>query len=147
MHHPRFNSLALPCLLLLAACGVQLAGCSKGPPPPASVLATTVELIVEPAQLSLTPGDQAQLSAQANDASGAPIGGAHIRYSVADARVLQVTDRGLVTSLGPATPRTEVIIASGRSEKRVPVNVVAAPVPAPAAAPTSAPAASSSVTP
>jgi hypothetical protein len=136
MHHPRF--------LLLTVCFVQFAGCSRSPPPlPASAAAATTELIVEPEQLNLTAGGQAQLSVQANDAAGAPVGGAHFRYFVADARVLQVSDRGLVTSLGPATARTEVIIGSGRSEKRIPVSVVAAPAPATAATP----AASASVTP
>ena len=130
MHHPRFASLALPGLLLFTGCGAQLAGCSRSPPPPtASVVAATVELIVVPAQLSLRAGDQAQLSAQANDGAGIPIGGAHFRYSVADPRVLRVSDRGLVTSLGLVAARTEVIIASGRSEKRIPVSVIAAPEP------------------
>lgn len=128
MHHSSFQSLALAGLILLAACATLFAGCSRSPAPlPVKIPATTVELVVEPAQLNLTAGGQAQISAQANDAAGMPVGGAHLRFRVSDARVLQVSDRGLVTSLGPATARTEVIIASGGSEKRIPVSVAAAP--------------------
>lgn len=106
-------------LALLAAAN---SGCAEEPARAAARMAEPAEIIVEPAELQLAAGSEAELAAQVNDASGQPIGGAEIDFSVADARVLSVSQRGQVTSRGPAA-ESAVIVASGRSSRRVPVIV------------------------
>lgn len=114
---------SVPRIALLAAMLAIFAGCSPAQAPSAPPQPATASLVVNPPQFLLQPGASAQLSAQANDASGQPIGGAQFRFSAADSKVLQVSDRGLVTALGPAAARTLIIVASGRAEKRVPAEV------------------------
>jgi hypothetical protein len=100
-------------------------GCAPpGVPPPLPPPATVMEVIAVPTELSLEAGGQAQISVQANDASGAAVGGTTFRFTSSDPRLLEVSERGLVSSVGPATTRADIIIASGRYERRVPVVVV-----------------------
>lgn len=109
------------------ACGLYLAilaaGCAPEPGP-AARQPEVEAVVVEPAQLSLQAGGEAWLGAQANDASGQPIGRAQFRFRAEDPRLLQVSDRGQVIALGPVTPQTGVVVASGGREKRVPVTVL-----------------------
>lgn len=106
-------------VVLVSGCAQEPAGAATGTPEPAGI-------IVEPAELRLAAGSAGELAAQVNDAAGQPIGGAEIRFSAVDDRVLEVSRRGTVTSLGPAA-RTAIVVASGRSTQRVPVEVVAGP--------------------
>lgn len=112
---------------LLAGVFALAAGCSRTPPPPSLPERATAIVLVDPAQISLRAGAAAQLAVQANDASGQPIGGARFRFMAADPKVLQVSDRGLVTALGPAIAQTQVVVASGRAEQRVSVAVLPGP--------------------
>ncbi len=82
---------------------------------------------MRPAQLSLQAGSAGQLSAQANDATGQPVGGASFRFTASDPKVLQVSDQGLVTALGPASTRTQIIVASGAAQLHVQVAVQPGP--------------------
>ena len=117
----RFASL--PCFVLLPGSILLLSGCGRSPAPAAAPQTPATAILAEPAQLELLAGAEAQVSAQANDAAGQPIGGAKFRFSVTDAKVLRVSDRGLVTSLGPVSSRSQVTIASGAAEVNVPVVV------------------------
>jgi hypothetical protein len=89
-------------------------------------IAETSRLVCEPERLSLTAGASGNLRARANDDAGRPIEGASIRFSVADPRLLRVTNLGEVTSLGPAG-RSSVLITSGSHSLIVPVDVSAGP--------------------
>ena len=88
--------------------GCVLAGCSQPAEEVAAAVREPAEVIVEPVQLTLQAGGEAWLSAQANDASGQPIGGASFRFTPADAAVLKVSGQGLVTALGPVNAGTIV---------------------------------------
>jgi hypothetical protein len=106
---------------------LALLGCGREPAVPAAPIRQAFEIVVEPAHLQLQAGGTGQLSAQANDNAGQPIGGASIRFRAADTKLLRVTDQGLVTSVGPATAQTQVVVISGRLERLVPVVVVPGP--------------------
>jgi len=115
------RNIGLP-LAALAVLAVASSGCAEEPARAAARMAEPAEIIVEPAELQLAAGSEAELAAQVNDAAGQPIGGAEIDFSVADAGVLAVSQRGRVSSRGPAA-ESAVIVASGRSSRRVPVIV------------------------
>lgn len=117
-------ALAVVRLVLMSSAGALAAGCSRSPTPLASAPAEPSSILVEPATLTLAAGHSAWLAAQANDTAGQPIGGAIFRFTTPDSRVLQVSDNGLVTALGPASTQAAVIVASGRHEERVPVVVL-----------------------
>jgi hypothetical protein len=108
-------------LMVLA---VALASCERtfGP----AKVAETIQLICDPGTLSLSAGASGKLAVRANDAAGQRIDGAGISFTAADPRLLRVTARGEVTSLGPAGA-TAVSITSGPRSLTVPVDVVAGP--------------------
>ncbi len=112
------------------ACGLYLAvlaaGCARDEPPAAQPR-DVAAVVVNPPQLTLQAGGDAWLGAEANDAGGQPIGGAQFSFRPEDSRLLRVSDRGQVIALGPATPQTSVIVASGGAERRVPVTVLPGP--------------------
>ena len=107
-----------------AAVVLMLAGCSRAPLAAPDGMAPASEILVEPPRLLLKAGDEAQLSAQANDVNGSPVGGAEFAFASADPKLIRVSQRGLVTSLGPAATKTEVIVSSGPAETRVAVVIV-----------------------
>lgn len=106
---------------LLAALA-WLGGCT-GPAPPEPPRPEISQLLVLPESLHLEAGGAANLAAQANDASGAPIGGAQFTFAAADERILRVSQSGEVIALGPVTPETFVVVASERLTRRIPVEV------------------------
>jgi hypothetical protein len=103
--------------------GCTLVGCSQDAAKVSAPAAEPAEVLVEPAQLALQSGGEAWLAAQANDAAGQPIGGASFSFTPVDPQVLRVSARGRVSSLGPASARTGVRVASGHRERLVPVVV------------------------
>jgi hypothetical protein len=104
-----------------------LLGCSREAPVAATPVREPFEIVVVPAHLTLQAGGEGQLSAQTNDSSGQPIGGASIDFRAADPTLLRVTEQGHVTSVGPATPETRVTVVSGRLQRVVPVVVTPGP--------------------
>lgn len=110
---------------VLGAVLVSLAGCSSGEVPvERSATDAIVELIVEPAQLTLRSGEQGLLAAQANDERRRAIGGAEFEFSVEDPALLSVTPQGVVTALGPAAAQTHVRVASWLTIRDVPVRIL-----------------------
>jgi Bacterial Ig-like domain (group 1) len=79
---------------------------------------------VVPGELTVTSGAGAQLAAQVNDAAGQPIGGARIVFSSADTRLVEVSDLGYVTSVGPVG-QTSIRVASGGQQAIVPIFITA----------------------
>jgi hypothetical protein len=120
----RYRVAEIRPVLLIAGLGTLLIGCSRAPAPAAASTPEVSSILVEPAALTLAAGHDAWLAAQANDTAGRPIGGAQFRFTPQDPRVLQVSEEGHVTALGPASAQTAVIVASGRQETRVPVVVL-----------------------
>ncbi|MBV6416183.1 MAG: hypothetical protein CMLOHMNK_00714 [Steroidobacteraceae bacterium] len=116
---------ARPCsprLAGLLAAGALLCACT-GPAPPATPRPEISQLLVLPGSLHLGAGEAANLAAQANDSTGAPIGGAQFTFAADDARTLRVSQTGRVIALGPVTPATFVTVSSERLTRRVPVSV------------------------
>ncbi len=102
-------------------------GCTREPETVVESVPEPMEIIVEPAELRLAAGSQAALSAQANDDAGQPVGGAPIRFTAPDSQLLNVSDRGIVSALGPVG-RSAIIVSSGRLERRVAVEIEAGPL-------------------
>jgi hypothetical protein len=115
------------CVALQIYMGSVLTGCAREPAEEAAPLREVAEVIVEPAQLTLQAGGEAWLAGQANDSTGQPVGGAKLQFRQADPHFLSVSQQGLVTSLGPATVQTHVVVASGGQERLVPVVVLCGP--------------------
>jgi hypothetical protein len=105
-----------------------VSGCARDGDSVAPPQVEPFEVIVEPGQLSLQAGGTAMLAGQVNDSKGFPIGGAPLQFAVAAGAPLRVNAQGIVESTGPAVDRTYIIISSGAREKRVPVQVTAAPL-------------------
>ena len=118
-HPPRFFSPLAGGLLL----ALLLAGCSPAEPPPEPPREPAAVAVI-PAGLELRAGETAQLAAQVNDDAGQPIGGAEILFTSDATALAGVTRDGLVTATGPVGS-TELRVASGRAEVRVPVTVIA----------------------
>lgn len=109
-------------LSLLAFGALVLAGCYQSesiPPLPMSIVR---EVLVFPAELTLTAGSSKQLSAQLNDSTGEPVGGARVSYRTDHPRLLEVSSRGRVRSRGPAGSGV-VVVGSGVAEARVAITV------------------------
>ena len=118
--HLRFRCRRLvDCAVVILALAV--AGCER-----TTELAEVARLSCDPARLSLTAGGRGVLEAKAIDAVGKPIDGASIHFRVSDPRLLRVTARGEVTSMGPAG-RGSISIASGSRSLTVPVDIVRGP--------------------
>ncbi len=115
-----------PCRMSLLAFGAMvLAGCYQSksiPPLPMSIVR---EVLVFPAELTLTGGTSKQLSAQLNDSSGEPVGGALVSYRTDHPQLLEVSSRGRVRSRVPAGSGV-VMVGSGVAEARVAITVFAA---------------------
>lgn len=92
----------------------------KAPPAPESAVAVAVR----PATVRLRSGESRQLSAQANDAAGAAIGGATLQYVSKTPALLTVSSTGIVTSVGPAGSG-QVEVASGKASATVEVSITA----------------------
>src|SRR5688500_17313637 len=103
---------------------VALACCERtfGP----AKVAETIQLNSDAGTISLRDGSSRKPAVPANDAAGQRNDGAGISFTAADPRLLRVTARGEVTSLGPAGA-TAVSITSGPRSLTVPVDVVAGP--------------------
>lgn len=98
-------------------------GCDRGreaPPAPGPA----ISVVARPAALRLRSGESRQLAAQANDAAGAPIGGAPLVFSSKTPALLTVSAEGLVSSVGPAGSGL-IEVASGDVHAVVDVAVVA----------------------
>lgn len=106
-----------PRLLLLVT---VLAACAREPETAAPPEAANVHVV--PAELALTSGESAQLSAEVGDATGEPIGGAHIEFRSHEPGIATVTEHGRVTAAGPVGT-TFVRVMSGAREVEVPVRV------------------------
>lgn len=113
MHSPRFLALAL-----LAACGKDASG------PNVSIVTIT------PASVTLGVGSSQLLSAQALDATLAPVTGASVRWSSSASSIVAVTNEGLVfgqaagtatitASAGNASGTATVTVASGAATNAV----------------------------
>lgn len=110
----------ITCTILIT---FALAGCAREEQPsaPAPVIVPT-EVIVMPATLDLAAGSGGQLAAQSNDGAGQPIGGAPITYAAETPVLLQVSDSGYVSSLGPAG-LGYVSVISGSTARKVEVRI------------------------
>lgn len=107
------RSLPATLLILAAACAPAE---RRGTAEPARV-------DVRPALLRLAAGGSAQLTAEALDEQGRPIGGAELRFTSTDPAILQVSPLGLVSAPGPVGAAT-IHVASGARSAAVPVTVV-----------------------
>lgn len=112
------------CVGSLMLSAMAVAGCDRTPG--TAKIAEASEVICEPSQLSLMAGASGMLSARANDALGQPIDGATFEFRASDPRLLRVTAKGEVTSLGPAG-QSSILITSGSRSLTVPVDVSAGP--------------------
>jgi len=108
-------------LLLLA---LALVAC-RAAPPDAQAPVVPAAVLVEPAVLALRAGESGQLSAQANDALGQPIGGAPLTFETREPGLLRVTGNGLVSSVG-STGTAHVDVSSGSTRASVVVTVTPA---------------------
>ncbi|MEZ5499884.1 MAG: hypothetical protein R3E77_10720 [Steroidobacteraceae bacterium] len=81
-------------------------------------------ILVQPASVTMQAGQSRQLQAQVNDASGQPIAGARLSYSLAGGCCVTVSATGLVSATGPVG-EASVRVASGRRANTVPVVVSA----------------------
>lgn len=115
---PRIHSKLAGGVLL----ALPLVGCGPAEPPPEPPREAAVSVV--PVALELRAGETAQLAAQVNDDAGQPIGGAEIVFTSDAVALADVTRDGLVTATGPVGS-TQLRVASGRAEVRVPVTVVA----------------------
>lgn len=102
---------------------LPLLGCAPPQPPPEPPREAAAVAVI-PAALELRAGETAQLAAQVNDDAGQPIGGAEIVFTSDAGAIAGVTRDGLVTATGPVGS-TQLRVASGRAEFRVPVAVIA----------------------
>jgi len=85
------------------------------------------DVIVRPVVVRLRAGEAAQLSAQVNDSTGRPIGGAELTYETTTPRLVRISPAGAVSSLGPVGDGS-IRVSSGSTWREVAV-VVAAGVP------------------
>lgn len=114
----------LACFARTRTCALVLlaVGCGKDPVPEAPPT-TPAAVVVTPKKLTLRAGNSAQLSAQSNDASGQPIGGAPLAFASRNPGLLTVSPYGLVTSVGPVGTDA-VTVTSGPRSARVLVTIV-----------------------
>lgn len=84
-------------------------------------------VVVVPAALSISAGEDAWLAAEARDVAGQPVGGASLRFRAEQPEYLRVGDNGRVSALGRAVERSWVVVSSGAREARVPVAVLPGP--------------------
>jgi hypothetical protein len=100
-----------------------LTGCQARTPSPEQTI-VPAEVLVEPRSVSLRAGESCQLSAQANDGLGQPIGGAPIAFETSDPDLLRVTPAGLASSTGSAGS-ARIVVSSGGTRTAVPVTITA----------------------
>lgn len=74
----------------------------------------------------LAAGEGTQLSAEALDASGQPIGGADLSFTSSDPSKLSVSPTGFVRSEGPRG-KADIIVTSGVHQTRAAVTITAGP--------------------
>jgi Bacterial Ig-like domain (group 1) len=98
-----------------AACNRETA---MPPTPPVA------EVRVTPSAVTLAAGESAQLAAEVDDATGAPIGGAPIAFASTDRKKLSASAAGFIQSEGPSG-RAEVVVSSGGKQTYVPVKITA----------------------
>lgn len=116
-----YARLAVSAVLL----GMSLVACTDQDPAPApaSRVPSVAAVVVVPAVLSISAGEDAWLAAEARDAAGQPVGGASLHFRAEQPEYLRVGDNGRVSALGRAVERTWVRVSSGAREARVPVSV------------------------
>ena len=107
----------MTCLLLL------LLGCKPHDEP---ARRPAMRVHVTPVRLVLHAGEGAQLSAEIDDENDQPIGGAPLRYEVADARLASVTPTGWVRATG-GVGKTTVTASSNGISTEAAVVVAAGP--------------------
>lgn len=112
----RIAALACVSVIQLSACyeGVE----AKGP------AAAPREIVVRPSAVLIRAGETAQLSAQVNDSTARPIGGASVAFATDSMTVIRVSSLGLISTVGPVG-RDSVIVTSGTLRRVVPVSVSA----------------------
>jgi hypothetical protein len=113
-------------LSIATLAATTVSGCAKPRAAPAATAPTIASVQVFPASLDLTSGESAQLQAQANDSSGAPVGGAGFTFVADDTTLLAIDAVGHVLARGPVG-RTRVWVRSGTARIEVPVRVRAGP--------------------
>ncbi|MEO6952972.1 MAG: hypothetical protein ABI321_14325 [Polyangia bacterium] len=79
-------------------------------------------MLVTPAKLTLRVGQGAQLSGEIDDASGQPIGGAPLRWTATDERLVMISATGWVRTAG-AIGKTTVIASTDGARVEVPVTI------------------------
>jgi len=100
--------------ILTVGLAVLLAICSRPSALPPTPTANPYDVAVTAGQLTLQPGGEAQLAAQANDNAGQPLGGATFRYTAADSQVLRVTSQGRVMAVNVKLVASTVVRTSFR---------------------------------
>lgn len=81
-------------------------------------------MVARPTSVRLRSGESRQLSAQANDAAGAPIGGAPLVFASKTPALLTVSPNGVVSSVGPAGSG-QIEVSSGKASAVIDVAITA----------------------
>jgi hypothetical protein len=85
-----------------------------------------LQVTLQPTQLALEPGESAVVAATVRDGGGSVAPGYEVAWRSADSGVATVTDRGVVTAVGPGSTRI-VVIGPDRATAFVEVVVSARP--------------------